>query len=51
LSENDVAILELAVEESNDVLNLSVIDERHYTLVGRDGITDDEIRLMSENER
>ncbi len=50
LSENDVAILELAVEESNDVFHLSVVDERHYKLVGRDGITDDEIRLMSENE-
>jgi len=48
LSENDVAILELAVEESDDIFHLSVVDERHYKLVGRDGITDDEIRLMSE---
>lgn len=50
LSENDVAILELAVEESNDIFHLSVVDERQYKLVGRDGITDDEIRLMSQLE-
>lgn len=50
LSENDVAILELAVEENNDIFHLSVVDERHYTLVGRDEITDNEIRLMSQTE-
>ena len=47
LTENDVAILELAVEESDDIFHLSVADERHYKLVGRDGITDEEIRAMS----
>ena len=50
LSENDVAILELAVEERDDIFHLSVVDERHYKLVGRNDITDDEIRLMSELE-
>lgn len=50
LSENDVAILELAVEESDDIFHLSVVDERHYKLVGRDGITDEEIRTMSRLE-
>lgn len=50
LSENDVAILELAVEESDDIFHLSVVDERHYKLVGRDGITDEEIKLMSRLE-
>ncbi len=50
LSENDVAILELAVEESNDIFHLSVVDERHYMLVGRDEITENEIRLMSQSE-
>jgi len=48
LSENDVAILELTVEESHDTFHLSVVDERHYKLVGKDGISDHEIRLMSE---
>jgi hypothetical protein len=47
LTENDVAILELAVEESNDIFHLFVVDERHYKLVSRDGITDEEIRTMS----
>lgn len=50
LSEDDVAILELAVEESNDIFHLSVVDERHYKLVDRNGITDEEIRLMSNLE-
>jgi hypothetical protein len=50
LSENDVAILELAVEESRDIFHLSVVDGRHYKLVDRDGITDEEIRLMSQLE-
>lgn len=50
LSETDVAILELAVEEIDDIFHLSVADERQYKLVGRDEITDEEIRLMSELE-
>jgi len=50
LSENDVALLELAVDESNDVFHLSVVDERHYKLVGRNDITDEEIRTMNEGE-
>lgn len=43
LSENDVAILELAVEEIDDIFHLSVVDERHYKLVSRNDIIDDEI--------
>ncbi len=50
LTENDVAILELAVDEDADIFHLSVVDERHYKLVDRDGITDNEIRIMSELE-
>lgn len=48
LSKNDVAILELVVEESDDIFHLSVVDERQYKLVGKDEITDDEIKLMSQ---
>jgi len=48
LSKNDVAILELTVEESNDIFHLLVVDERHYRLVTKDEITDDEIKLMSQ---
>lgn len=51
LTENDVAILELAVEESAGIFHLSVVDERHYKLVGKEGITDNEILSMSmQNE-
>ena len=47
LSESDVAVLELSVDEDNDVFQLSVVDERHYRLVNRNEITNDEIRQMS----
>ena len=43
LSDNDLAILELAVEEYDDVFRLSVVDERHYQLTSKDGITESEI--------
>ncbi len=42
LSENDVAILELTVEEDN-ILKLLVIDEKHYTLVLRPDISEQDI--------
>lgn len=45
LSEHDVAMLELSVEEENDVFRLCVIEEKHYQLMGRDGISDNEIAL------
>lgn len=48
LSENDVAVLELFVDEDNDIFQLSVVDEKHYRLVNRTEITPDEIRQMSE---
>ena len=50
LSINEVAILELAVEETNEIFHLSVVDERHYHLVGKDEISDDEISLMSQSD-
>ena len=46
LSENDVAILELLVEE-NEIFRLSVVDEKHYTLVLRSGIDDEENKIDS----
>ncbi|MDJ0649057.1 MAG: hypothetical protein QNJ60_10165 [Xenococcaceae cyanobacterium MO_188.B19] len=49
LSENDVAILELAVEE-DDVFRLSVVDEKHYTLVLRSDISDQEILRLRNLE-
>ncbi|MGR5325933.1 hypothetical protein ACP3VW_19255 [Vibrio sp. DNB22_17_1] len=47
LSDNDVAILELAVEVEHNAYRLSVVDERHYTLVTKDGISDAEIAKLS----
>lgn len=50
LTENDVAILELAVDEYDEKYHLSVVDERHYKLVNRNEISDEEIRLLSLEE-
>ena len=50
LSENEVAILELAVDEDSDKYNLSVVDERHYKLVDKNEISDDEIKALSAEE-
>ncbi|MBE4590652.1 endonuclease [Vibrio navarrensis] len=50
LSDQDVAILELAVEEVGDSYRLSVVDERHYTLVSKDGISYEEIAKQSAEE-
>jgi len=50
LSEFDVAILSLAVEEISDVFRLSVIDERHYQLTSREGITKGEIASYCKQE-
>lgn len=50
LSDQDVAILELAVEDDNDTIKLSVVDERHYTLVSQDKISHDEIAKLTAEE-
>lgn len=50
LSENDVAILELAVEDNGKIFTLSVVDERHYQLSGKDGISEQEITAYCQQE-
>jgi hypothetical protein len=50
LSEYDLAILELAVEDDGEVFRLSVVDERHYQLTSKDGISDNEIILYCQQE-
>lgn len=35
---NEVAMLELSVSKKNDILNLSVVDEKHYALVQKEHI-------------
>lgn len=50
LSENDVALLELSVDTDCDVFRLNVVDEKHYRLVNKNGISDEEISSLSESE-
>jgi hypothetical protein len=50
LSEREVAILELTTEEQDDVFRLTVVDERHYQLIGRDGLSDAEIFSYCQQE-
>ena len=50
LSDTDVAVLELAVEDQDGTFVLSVVDEKHYTLVAQEQISDREIRNLSETE-
>lgn len=50
LDENELAILELTVDEDNNIFRLSVVDEKHYRLVLRNEITDQEIKFICEQE-
>lgn len=50
LSEENVAILELATEEQEDIFRLTVVDERHYQLTRRDGISDADIITYGQRE-
>jgi hypothetical protein len=50
LTENDGAILELSVDEEDQIFRLSVVDEKHYKLVAKDGITEAEIQKICDRE-
>jgi hypothetical protein len=50
LSEIDLAILELVVEDDDNVFRLSVVDEKHYQLTNKDGISDLEITSYCQQE-
>ncbi len=50
LTQSDVAILELEVEEKEDVFVLSIVDEKHYTLVTENQISDTDIKQMTDAE-
>lgn len=50
LNENDVAILELSVDEDEEIFRLYVVDERHYKLVSETGISEDELKIISAQE-
>ena len=50
MNESSVAILELAVVEDNELLKLNIVDEKHYELVPRTQIVDDELRALMDSE-
>ena len=47
---DSVAVLELAVREENSILKLSTVDEKHYRLIPRSEISDQELRVLKESE-
>jgi hypothetical protein len=47
---DSVAMLELAVREEDDVLKLSTVDEKHYRLIPRAEISEQELRILKESE-
>jgi hypothetical protein len=49
LSESDVAIAEVDVVEEDDEFRLLIVDERHYSLVPKGDIDDNEQRRISAN--
>lgn len=51
LSEQDVAIIELTVEEEKDMFRLTVVDERHYQLTGQEGISDADITAYCRQDQ
>jgi hypothetical protein len=46
----DLAILELAVDVDKDVYKLSVVEERHYQLTTKDGISEEDIARYGSAE-
>ena len=50
MSDNSVGILELAVTEKNALLKLGIVEEKHYELVPRAQISDEELRTLMESE-
>ncbi|NKQ36404.1 MAG: endonuclease [Chloroflexi bacterium] len=49
-AENNVAMLELAIREENNILKLNVVEEKHYQLVPRSEISESELKLLIKNE-
>ena len=50
MSDNGVAVLELAVTEEDELLKLNIVEEKHYELVPRAQISDAELRMLIESE-
>lgn len=50
IAENNVAVLELAVREEDDILQLNIVDEKQYVLVPRTNISEDDLRILKDGE-
>ena len=50
LSEEELAILELSVEEVDEIYHFSIVEEKHYHLVRQSEISDDEIHLYLQKD-
>lgn len=50
INDNSVAMLELAVTEENEMFKLGIVEEKHYKLVPRAQISDEELRMLMEGE-
>ena len=46
----DVAVLELAVREEDDILKLNIVEERQYLLVPRSEISERDLKMLKDIE-
>ncbi len=47
MADDNVAMLELAVSEDDGILRLEIVEEKHYALVPRAQISDDELQMLT----
>ena len=50
LDDDRVAMLELAVDDDKDLLRLRIVEEKHYELIPRAQISDNELHVLIEKE-
>jgi hypothetical protein len=50
MDQDNVALLELAVREKDDVLMLNIVDEKHYQLTPRSAISHAELTILKDKE-
>lgn len=50
VEENNVAVLELAVREEDDILKLNIVEERQYLLVPRSEISERDLSMLKDIE-
>ena len=50
MDDDDVAMLELGVNEENEILKLNIVEEKHYRLVPRSQISEAELQMLMKSE-